>query len=67
MKVIIDEAKCQGHGRCYSLEPSLFEPKDDFGHSQLIPGAVLDDDGTRARAVRAVDACPERAITIEDQ
>ena len=62
MKVQIDSERCQGHGRCYDLAPSLFG-EDDEGY-----GTVLGD-GTvppgRAHDARlAVSNCPERAIEL---
>jgi ferredoxin len=67
VRVVIDETKCQGHGRCYSLEPSLFEPKDDLGHSMVPDDRELDDgdEALRERLTRAADSCPERAISIK--
>ena len=35
MKVHVIDEKCQGHGRCYSLSPELFE-SDDYGNSVVI-------------------------------
>ena len=29
MKVSIDEQKCSGHGRCYTLSPALFDCDDE--------------------------------------
>ena len=65
MKVLIDGGRCQGHGRCWSLEKQLFEPKDDLGHSAVIGGEDQPDDAELlAAAKRAAEACPERAITV---
>lgn len=65
MKVLIDDGRCQGHGRCWSLERQLFEPKDDLGHSAVVGGEDQpDDDEKLAAARRAADACPERAISV---
>lgn len=64
MKVVIDADTCQGHGRCYSLAPELFEP-DDYGDGHVIgDGTVAPDREDDAR--RAVLNCPEHAITIEE-
>ena len=63
MKVIIDSERCNGHGRCYSLAPTVFD-SDDVGR-----GVVLHDevDGDLLAAARiAVANCPEAAITIID-
>jgi ferredoxin len=65
VKVLIDDGRCQGHGRCWSLEKQLFEAKDDLGHSAVIGGeAQADDPDLLAAARRAAEACPERAITV---
>ena len=63
MRVILDREKCQGHGRCYALAPSLFET-DDEGYAVLkldgdLPPELEDDAGI------AADNCPEYAITVE--
>ena len=62
MRVIIDPARCQGHGRCYDLAPDVFEP-DDRGHATAavtgeLPGFLEAD--TRLGAGN----CPERAIRL---
>jgi ferredoxin len=65
MRVQIDPALCQGHGRCYDLAPDLFDADDD-GYSTLTD---LTADG-QVPAEREDDArlasanCPESAITI---
>ena len=65
MKVLIDDGRCQGHGRCWSTEPKLFEPKDDEGRSAVVGGEEHPDDPDLvSRAERAAEACPERAITV---
>lgn len=63
MRINLDREKCQGHGRCYALSPSLFET-DDEGYAVLkldgeIPAALEDD------ARIAADNCPEYAIGID--
>jgi ferredoxin len=64
VKISIDFDKCTGHGRCYTLSPSLFID-DERGYGQA------KGDGTVASeqledAKRAVHSCPEHAITLED-
>ena len=66
MRITLDSEKCQGHGRCYALAPSLFDT-DDEGYAVLLVDAA---DGTVApdqedAAVLAADNCPEFAITVE--
>lgn len=62
MRISLDAAACQGHGRCYTLAPDLFD-SDDEGY------AVLKGDGEvnaeqEAQARLAADNCPEFAITL---
>jgi ferredoxin len=64
MRVTVDQDKCEGHNRCYSLAPELFDV-DDFGQAVVIgDGTVTDDLADKARL--AVANCPEYAITLED-
>jgi ferredoxin len=66
MRVRIDSALCQGHGRCYDLAPDLFGDDED-GYATLtertadgrIPAGSEDD------AQLAADNCPESAIVLE--
>ena len=64
MRIKLDNEKCQGHGRCYSLAPDLFEA-DDEGYAVLkVTGDVPPDREREARL--AVDNCPEFAIEVVD-
>jgi ferredoxin len=57
----IDEDRCVGHGRCYTLAPDVFDA-DDVGHA-----TVLTDKVSGALETQAADAernCPEGAITL---
>jgi ferredoxin len=63
-RIRVDPDKCQGHNRCYSLAPDLFDI-DDLGTSSArgdgtVPPDLLD------KARRAVANCPEYAITLEE-
>lgn len=62
MKVSIDAARCQGHGRCFSLAPDI------FGFDDLGNGFVHGDghvEGARLELARLAEAnCPEHAIAI---
>jgi ferredoxin len=64
VKVSIDAERCQGHGRCFSLAPGLFE-FDDLGNGVVIGDGDLSDD-TLALARLAHANCPEHAISIEE-
>lgn len=64
MNVVIDPDKCQGHGRCFSLAPIVFD-SDDLGQG------VVRGDGTvpagQEELVRLAEQnCPEYAITISE-
>lgn len=67
MKVQIDPALCQGHGRCYDLAPDLFG-EDEDGYATLttltaggeVPAGREDD------ARLAASNCPESAITVSE-
>lgn len=63
MRIVLDEEKCQGHGRCYSLAPDLFDA-DDRGHCVLLVETV--PDGLEHAARSGAENCPELALTIED-
>jgi ferredoxin len=65
MRVHVDAEKCQGHNRCYSLAPELFDV-DDLGFaSEKNNGDVPPQLEDKARM--AVANCPEFAISIEEQ
>ena len=64
VKVRVDPEKCQGHNRCYSLAPELFDV-DDYGY------ATAAGDGTvpvelEGKAKLAAANCPEFAVLIEE-
>jgi ferredoxin len=60
IRLEIDEDRCTGHGRCYSMAPSLFAA-DEFGHAVLVPTDHIDENDARV----AVENCPEGAIRLE--
>ncbi len=64
MKVRIDPELCTGHGRCYSLAPSVFAD-DEAGFGYVTATGDLTDDELGA-AKLAVRNCPERAIELFD-
>ena len=62
MKVRVDPGRCEGHSRCHSLAPELFE-LDDFGNAMAVgDGAVPPEMEDRARLAAA--NCPEHAVEI---
>jgi ferredoxin len=62
-EIRVDSAKCQGHAMCYGVDPELF-PLDEQGFSAVSERTIADPDLDAAR--RAVEACPERAISVHE-
>jgi ferredoxin len=63
VRVIVDDDRCTGHGRCYSLSPQLFG-SDDQGF--VVPrGERIEIDVDHEQDARlAVASCPEAAIDL---
>ncbi len=64
MKVLIDADRCQGHGRCFSLAPTLFE-FDELGNGVVIGDGRLDSQTLELARLAQVN-CPEHAIEIDE-
>src|SRR5205814_3463658 len=64
VRVRVDPERCQGHNRCYSLAPELFDV-DDYGFASAVgDGTVLPELEDKARLAAA--NCPEFAVLIEE-
>jgi ferredoxin len=63
LRLVIDEERCTGHGRCYALAPDLFDA-DDVGRGVVTLEAV--PDGLVEQARRAVAGCPEAAVALHE-
>ena len=62
LRVHVESALCQGHNRCYSIAPELFEV-DDLGNARAKgDGSVPPQLEEKARL--AVKNCPEHAIRM---
>lgn len=59
----VDDTRCMGHGRCYSVAPNLLSD-DEEGFVTLRGGSMPISDDQLADAEEAVAACPERAVTL---
>jgi ferredoxin len=64
VKVSIDYARCQGHGRCYDLAPQLFG-EDAEGYAVAPDGVLASKD--QAQAQLAALNCPESAIDLAEE
>jgi ferredoxin len=62
LRVRVESERCQGHNRCCSLAPELFEA-DELGNARVRgDGAV--PPALEAKARLAVANCPERAVGL---
>lgn len=69
-RIRLDVDACVGHGRCYALAPLTFLP-DELGHCEVVDEALDEVTGEAAdeatdRVRRAIAACPEGALSLED-
>jgi len=62
VKVQIDPERCQGHGRCYDLAPSLFGD-DEEGYGQVLGDGTVQPEQEREARLAVVN-CPEHAIEV---
>jgi ferredoxin len=65
--VTIIEGACQGHARCATLAPEIFD-LDAEGYSVILQGREKIADGDEEAyelALLAVENCPEQAIRID--
>ncbi len=65
MRICVDPDKCEGHNRCYSLAPELFEV-DDLGVAKALNDGVVPPD-LEDKADLAIANCPEFAISIVEE
>lgn len=61
--MVVDLERCQGHGKCYMVLPEIFEAMDDWGHARVTRSIGPDETEMIERAQRAIDGCPERALS----
>ncbi len=61
-RVHVDPDRCQGHNRCYSVAPELFD-LDDLGISSEIGAGIVPAE-LIGEARLAVANCPEHAISL---
>ncbi|MFP5321404.1 MAG: ferredoxin [Acidimicrobiia bacterium] len=62
MRIDYDRDACQGHNRCYSLAPELFDVDDEGYAVLLVTGDVPPELHEKARL--CADNCPEFAIEV---
>jgi ferredoxin len=65
LRLRVDQEKCQGHARCKSLAPELFD-LDEYGNAhEVSDGAV--PAGLEDKAWLANANCPEIAIEVTEE
>jgi ferredoxin len=64
VKLVINTDICTGHARCVALTPELFDD-DENGYGHVIGDGIVAD-ALEAKARTAMQACPERAISLID-
>jgi ferredoxin len=62
VRLIVDQARCQGHVQCKFTAPDLIE-LDASGNAHAAHERVPDESEQLARA--AMGSCPEHAIRLE--
>ena len=65
LKIHVDQDKCQGHARCKSLAPELFE-LDQYGNAHEVGDGTVPS-GLEDKAWLAQTNCPEIAIEITEE
>jgi len=65
LRIRVDQDKCQGHARCKSLAPELFN-LDEFGNAHEIGDGSVPD-GLEDKAWLAQTNCPEIAIEVTEE
>ncbi len=65
MKVEVDTQRCQGHARCLTIASEIFDFDEEADRAVARPPSELTGIPA-ARALAAVQACPEQAISIFD-
>jgi ferredoxin len=64
LTVRVDPARCQGHDRCTSLAPELFE-LDELGFARVRGNGTVPQE-LRKRVWLAQANCPELAIDVNE-
>jgi ferredoxin len=62
LRVRVASELCQGHSRCCSIAPQLFEA-DELGNARVIGDGVVPA-ALEAKARLAVANCPEHAVRL---
>ncbi|GAB2698495.1 ferredoxin [Kitasatospora kifunensis] len=61
MRLVVDLNRCQGYAQCAFLAPEAFTMHGD----EALMYDPQPDDAQRGNVLRAAQACPVKAITVE--
>lgn len=64
-RITVNLDLCEGHGLCYFEAPDLFTLRGADGKAVVLVDSIPEE--RLAAAIRCVDVCPERAITLDDE
>jgi ferredoxin len=62
-RIELDTQRCTGHALCHAVAPAVYD-LDDTGY--CVPKHAQIDNSMRSDALAGAQACPERALTIDD-
>ena len=65
LRIRVDQDKCQGHARCKSLAPELFD-LEEFGNAHEVGDGSVPE-GLEDKAWLAQTNCPEIAIEVTEE
>jgi ferredoxin len=65
LRVRVESTLCQGHNRCCSIAPELFEA-DELGNARVKGDGVVPPQ-LHAKAQLAMKNCPEHAVRLADK
>lgn len=66
MKIVADQARCEGHGICVNQAPNLLDLDDDDIVVVLEPGQDLSAADV-AKARTAAESCPVAALLVQGE
>ncbi len=62
MKITVERAKCDGHGKCVQTAPKVFKLDEKFISVVVDPKGDSDE-----RIMLAAKVCPTKAIILEEE
>jgi ferredoxin len=63
MRIVVDEATCEGNAVCMRVCPEVFEVRDDDKSHLLIENPPPE---LQAKVQQAIEGCPRQALSIKE-